>query len=86
MGFEPLNLELRECSVPPITIWASTFQNTIPMYKIIPVRYRLVSSIFLIAHFLVHSNVDLVSSLIALFAARKVAQMTTEMIECYHLR
>ena len=47
---------------------------------------RLVSSIFQIANFLVHPNFDLVSSLLALFAARKVVQMTTEMIECYHLR
>ena len=39
-----------------------------------------------VVHFLVHPNFDLVSFLIALFAARKVAQMTTEMIECYHLR
>ena len=39
-----------------------------------------------IIHLLVHSNFDLVSSLPAIFVARKVAQMTTEMIECYHLR
>ena len=34
---------------------------------------------------LVHSDFDLVSSLPALYAARKVAQRTTEMIERYHL-
>ena len=39
-----------------------------------------------LVHYLAHSNFDLVSSLLALFVARKVAQMTTEMIECYHLR
>ena len=38
-----------------------------------------------VVHFLVHPNFDLVSSLLALFAARNVAQMTIEMIECYHL-
>ena len=43
---------------------------------------RLVSSIFQIVHFLVHSNFDL----LALFAGKKVAQMTTQMTECYHLR
>ena len=38
-------------------------------------------------HFLGHSNFDLVSFLLALFSARKVAQMTNEMVECcYHLR
>ena len=35
--------------------------------------------------FLGHPDVDLVSSFLALFADRKVAQMTIEMIECYHL-
>ena len=39
-----------------------------------------------VVHFLVQPNFQLVSSLLALFEARKVAQMTTEMIECYHLR
>ena len=34
-----------------------------------------------IDHFLLHPNFDLVSSLLAPFAARKVAQMTTEIIE-----
>ena len=29
---------------------------------------------------------DPVSSFLDIFVARKVAQMTTEMIECYHLR
>ena len=42
--------------------------------------------IFQIVYFLVHINVDAVSSLLALFVSRKVAQMTTEMIKCYHLR
>ena len=36
-------------------------------------------------HFLVHPNFGLVSSLLVIFAAREVALMTTEMIECYHL-
>ena len=49
-------------------------------------NHRLVSSIFQIVHFQVHTNFDIVSSLLVLFAARKIAQMTTEMIECYHLR
>ena len=31
-------------------------------------------------------NFEIASSLLVLFAARKIAQMTTEMIECYHLR
>ena len=39
-----------------------------------------------LVHFSVHPNFDLVSSLLALFVAKKVAQMTTEMIECYHLK
>ena len=38
------------------------------------------------SYFLVHPHFDLVSSILALFAARKVAQMISEMIECYHLR
>ena len=50
------------------------------------VSLRLVSSIFLIVHFLVHPNFDLVSSLLVIFAATKVVEMTTQMIECYHLR
>ena len=48
--------------------------------------YWVVSSTFQIVQILDDSNFDLVSSLLALFAARKVAQMTSEMIECYHLR
>ena len=39
-----------------------------------------------VVHFLVHPNFDLVSSLLALFTAKEVAQMTIEIIECYHLR
>jgi hypothetical protein len=39
-----------------------------------------------VVHFLVQPNFELVTSLLDLFVARKVAQMTTEMIECYHLR
>ena len=42
--------------------------------------------ILLIVQTLVHSNFDIISSLLALFVARKVDEMTTEMIECYHLR
>ena len=34
------------------------------------------------SYFLCHSSFDLVNSFLAVFAARKVAQM----IECYHLR
>ena len=40
----------------------------------------------LLTVYAVHSNFDLVTSLLALFVARKVAEMTIEMIECYHLR
>ena len=48
--------------------------------------HPLVSSIFQIVHFLFHPNFDLVSSLLVIFAATKVVEMTTGMIECYHLR
>ena len=48
-------------------------------------KHRVASSIFLIVHFLVHPNLDLVSSHLALFfAARNVAQMTIEIVQCYH--
>ena len=58
-----------------LTFWAWQLEETLTCFI-----YILDSSL------LVHPNFDLVSSLLALFAARKVAQMTTEMIECYHLR
>ena len=54
-------------------------QNKKIRVKILTVR-PLVSSIFLIVHFLVHPNFDLLSFLLALFEARRVAQITTEMI------
>ena len=58
-----------------LTFWAWQLEETLACFI-----YILDSSLQ------VHPNFDLVSSLLALFEARKVAQMTTEMIECYQLR
>ena len=49
------------------------------------VTLRLVSSIFQIVHFLVHSHFHLVTSVLAQFSTRTLVQMTIQMIDCYHL-
>ena len=46
----------------------------------------MTSFIYILVYFLAHPNFDLVSYLLALFTARKLAQVTIEMIENYYLR
>ena len=69
-------------TIPSMYFASSYFGENLKYFKEILTCFIYILHI----HFLVHPNFDLVSSLLVLFAARKVVQMTTEMIECYHLR